>query len=383
MLPYTIAGYAIVLEDRMIYPDGTTTSSLTNNLGESVGSIDQDGNLSRNIYDVARNMVKSIDALGQETSFTYDLLGRNKTRTDALANVTSMTYDLGGRVETTTDVRLKVTTNFYDELGRLWKVNDRLGKNTVRSYDNMNRLEWVEDAELKKTEYVYNSLGQRTMVTLFDTSKTEYEYDGAGRVKLMTMPSGTKRKPVYEPFKGTLDKIEYLDATGTLVDTDDYTYDDFLRPTGSISRYGVAKSQTYTERGQLDIDTTTYSNQPYLVNYDYDNRGRLEKITYPSGREVTYGFDQRSLLDTIAVDGAQIEDRSYNVLGLLTNVDRAHVDEVRTYDDLNRATGIANTNVGDASYGYDANGNKLSESWTGVMGSLELYNSRWQLRWLR
>ena len=93
------------------------------------------------------------------------------------------------------------------------------------------------------------------------------------------------------------------------------------------------------------------------------------EITYPSGRKAAYSFDVRNQLDEIDWDGSQIEDRSYDDLGRLTGVDRPGIDETRTYDAAGRLTAINNTNVGDATYTYDANHNKLSESWSGAMAA--------------
>ena len=71
----------------------------------------------------------------------------------------------------------------------------------------------------------------------------------------------------------------------------------------------------------------------------------------------------------IKVDGTQIEDRGYNDLGQLTSVDRPTIDETRTYDNRGQVTTIGNGAVGNATYAYDANGNKLSESWSGAMSA--------------
>ncbi len=82
-----------------------------------------------------------------------------------------------------------------------------------------------------------------------------------------------------------------------------------------------------------------------------------------------YSFTDRSELDKINWAGSQIEDRAYDAVGLMTGVDRPGVDETRAYDALNRVTSIGNTNVGDGTYTYDANSNKLSESWSGAMAA--------------
>jgi YD repeat-containing protein len=89
---------------------------------------------------------------------------------------------------------------------------------------------------------------------------------------------------------------------------------------------------------------------------------RPSKLKYPSGREAEYTYDDRQLLKTIKWETAQIEDRSYNDAGMLTGVDRAFVDETRTYNAGSQLTQINNTNVGSQTYTYDLNGNVTSES---------------------
>ena len=99
----------------------------------------------------------------------------------------------------------------------------------------------------------------------------------------------------------------------------------------------------------------------------YDSRNQLTQINYPSGHVVDYGYTDRRQLDTIQWQATQIEDRGYDVGGRLTSIDRAFTDEVRTYDTANRLMSIDNTGVGRLDYTWDANGNKLSEIWSGVM----------------
>ncbi len=357
------------LKNASVDPDGNTVASLSDGFGRAIASIDQLGNQSSAEFDSAGSVTKSTDALGHDTTFTYDELGRQLTVVDALSNTRTTVYDAStGRVSSRTDAKSKSTSFAYDALGRVLTQNDRLGKITYNAYDSAGRLSGITDAENRATTYGYNILGQRTSTTLADNSARAMTYDAAGRLKKVDLPSGKSQTTVYE-FSGVVDKVEYRDTGGTLVGTDDLTYDANLRRTGSTSRYGVVRALAYDDRGQLDTDTTTYGGQSYQVGYDYDDRGRLTEITYPSGRKAAYTFETRGSLDAIKWDGSQIEGRSYNNGGLLTGVDRPFVDETRVYDNVNRITSIANTNVGTGSYTYDANGNKLTESWTGVMSA--------------
>ena len=53
-------------------------------------------------------------------------------------------------------------------------------------------------------------------------------------------------------------------------------------------------------------------------------------------------------------------------MSICLDIDRAYTDETRVYDTSNRLTSVDNTTVGKASYTYDNNSNKLSETWDSV-----------------
>ena len=194
-------------------------------------------------------------------------------------------------------------------------------------------------------------------------------YDAAGRVIKTEQPSGKNQTTTYR-LSGVRDNIVYRNTiNGTPTGTDQFTYDEFLRPTGGTSKDGVRTVLTYTNRGQIKTETTTFLNQnpdqTYTVTYLYDDRGRLKEIGYPSGKKAQYTFEERSLLDTITWADTQIEDRDYDANGLLEGIDRPRVDETRIYDSRNLLTQINNPGVVQAGYTYDANYNKLTETFDG------------------
>jgi YD repeat-containing protein len=43
--------------------------------------------------------------------------------------------------------------------------------------------------------------------------------------------------------------------------------------------------------GRLTTETRTINAVPYVTSYRYDNFGRLDRITYPGGRQLDYSFD--------------------------------------------------------------------------------------------
>ncbi len=371
---YNLSGVGDVEQVKQIDADGDVVSSLSDGHGRGIGALDQDNNLTKSEINAGGQPLKVTNALSNDTSYVYDSLGRQTSMTTPATTNTAVYSATTGQLTSRIDGKTQSTSFQYDALGRLSITTDRLDQQSSRSYYQTGQLASVTDAESRTTSYDYDVIGRRTELELHaigggTPQKTTYAYDSEGRVETVTLHSGAKREVSYE-FSGVLDKVEYYNTSSTLVSTDEYSYDAFLRRTASDSTVdSVTHTFTYTDRGQLDTDTTNYSSQDYVVNYDYDSRGRLNKTTYPSGRAVEYAFTNQGKIDTVKWNGTQIEDRTYDALGRLTNVDRANVDESRAYDSSDRVTSIANTNLGTATYTYDANSNKLGETWTGVLSS--------------
>ena len=371
---YTLTGFGDTGQVCQIDRDGNINSYLSDGFGQAIGSLDADDNLTRSKFDEGGSLRERIDANGNSITYTYDDLSRQLTTTTPAGTTTTNYNNTNGRVDSRIDAKSNTASYVYDILGRHTTVTDRLGKDTVRAYDSAGSLYTLTDAQSKTTTYLYDLLGRNTSTTYPDTSVVTNDYDPGGsyptgsQATKMTFDSG-KSKTSIASFDGTLDKVEYRNTGGTLTGTDDYTYDAQLRRSGSTSADGITRALTYDDNGQLATDVTTYGGQSYTVTYGYNNKLRQNSITYPSGRVASYAFTNRGELDTIDWAGTQIEDRLYDDGGRMTNVDRAYTDEVRVYDTSNRLTSVDNTSVGTASYTWDANSNKLSETWTGNMAS--------------
>ncbi len=351
-----LSGNVVSLINSLNTTQLTAYDTLGRSLSQKPDSVNFSNLVSTSEYDVWNNITKSTDPAGVETTRQYDASGQylssqiHGANASSLSMKTEFTYNRSGRRKSVIAPGTnglpdsnRTTTTFYDAA---------CCGQTVGTYD-------------------YDVLGRRTELELHAINsgtpqKTTYGFDSAGRIELATLHSGAKRK-ISRDFSGVVDKVEYFPpSSSTASSTDDFTYNGFLQRTASSNiADGVTHAYTYTDRGQLDTDTTNYSSQNYVVDYGYDSRGRLDKITYPSGRVADYTLTNRGELDTVDWNGTEIENRAYDALGRMTSVDRAYVDETRVYDNANRATSIANTNLGTATYTYDANSNKLGETWTG------------------
>ncbi len=75
----------------------------------------------------------------------------------------------------------------------------------------------------------------------------------------------------------------------------------FWHHVSARSQAVIFYTMTYTDRGQTDTQSTTFGGQTYTVDYNYDDRGRMDEVVYPSGKKTEYTFDDRSSLDTITM----------------------------------------------------------------------------------
>ena len=289
---YNLTGFGDVTRINSIDRDGNINARLSDGFGQSIGSLDADTNLSRNKYDETGQVRETIDANNVTMSYTYDDMGRQVATTTA-SGTTETIYDPAtGRVDSRKDAKGNSTSYTYDILGRQTVMTDRLGEDTTRQYDSAGRLWKLTDAQNKSTYYTYDILSRKQTTTYPDNSVNSWSYDVPGyaagtRANRMTYPSG-KSKTTVASFDGTVDKIEYRNTAGAVTGSDDYTYDDQLRRSGSTSADGIVRSLTYNDNQQLETDTLSYGGQNYTVSYGYDDRLRQNSVTYPSGRVVDY-----------------------------------------------------------------------------------------------
>ncbi|HEX3126417.1 MAG TPA: carboxypeptidase regulatory-like domain-containing protein [Thermoanaerobaculia bacterium] len=192
------------------------------------------------------------------TLYSYDALHRLATVRQTLAGVP------GGQA---------VTAYTYDALDNLASVTDPNGNTTTYHYDDFRRLVRQDSPVAGATTYEYDPAGNLVRTTDARGAVTERTYDAAGRM---------------------------LDSTSRLAaetETVRYEYDD---PTagryakGRLSRMidpSGSTAYSYDRRGLLKTENRTILGASYATSYQYDANGNRSGITYPSGRQVTYGFD--------------------------------------------------------------------------------------------
>ena len=404
--------------------DGYETRTLTNAFGWALESHQIEGASNTyktsTKYDISGNPLEVTDDNGHIVNYEYDRLGRQISMTRIMAGddlETSTAYFVGNHsnlVMQRVDSRghaVNYELTDYDVLGRLLVQRDRMDNEldvlnaNTETYDSAGNMINVLDAEGKLTIYDYDLLGRKTLTTYDDDRQVKIGYDDAGRMKFtqiygpnedssdaMEDQEGLRREYFYT-HGGVVERIVFSQNDrddGTTARTYEHTfaYDEFLRRTESYNQSDDVKvTYDYTDRGQLlyevlDVDAAP-DNDLFETVYDYDAKGRVASIQYPAfgteSRTVRYDYTLRGQLDTVHWDNdsenVEIEDRVYDGVGLLTDIDRPHFDENRQYDNANRLEFINNTKtggdqIGRLDYDYDENGNKTSESFVGGPAAL-------------
>ncbi len=279
-----------------------------------------DGSYLSYSYDAAHRLTGIQDNVGNRIAYTLDLAG-NRTQeqvfdpVNTLAQTRSKVYSSLNRLFQELGATNQTTEYSYDNQGNVTSVRDPLNHTTSNQYDALNRLKQVTDPALGVTQYGYN--GRDALISVTDPRSlvTGYTVDGLGNLTQQASPDAGNTTSTYDAAgnlltqtdaKGQVTRYSYDTLNRvTLITFHDgskqtYAYDQGANALGrlsSISETNAANQQTslmqyaYDQRGRVASETRTIAGVAYTTGYRYDGYGRLDQLTHPSGRTVTYSFD--------------------------------------------------------------------------------------------
>ena len=316
--------------------------------------------------------------------YTYDSAGNIDTVTDSTGAVTDYTYNLAGSTHPGTvsairDANDNPPTLFedYHASGQPTRIRDPLGNLTRVDYNADSQVRWIQDPNHE------NDTGsiEREYRRFFD-------YDAFGRLGRQSAPKSTSAE------RGRLlwSSVEY-DANDNVVKTIGGHYGE---PLGDPED-GPVTTTTYDvmDRPVLVTGPDTIADPAgERIRHDYDDAGRLEKLTKPRGMQsttVTDDFTTRyeyDLLDRMLhtidhglnTSAAQTRHTHacYDLAGDLRSVTSPRADLASVtcpgngpatvgfttsygYDDAHRLTAQRDPLGHETRIGYDANGNTTSQ----------------------
>ena len=323
---------------------------------------DSAGNVVQYTLDPMGNRVKEDvydpdDNLKRTQSRVYDSLNRLQKAiggVDPAREIVQYGYDAIGNLLTTLDALGRASSQQYDARNRLVQVTDAANGVTGYAYDGLDRLLRVTDPRGLVTQYTYNGFGDLAQLSSPDTGVSQYTYDDSGNLRTKVDARGQLTTLSYDALNRIASKAS---ANGPLLA---YTYDQGAFAVGRLSTLsdGASATQwTYDAFGRAVAKTQSLHGRSLTVAYGYAAGGKVNRIVYPSGRVITYGYDSAGRAVSISVDGANLlSGATYEPFGtangwLWSNGTRHQ----RVYDKDGRVTAIAfpGEAADQQSFGYD------------------------------
>ena len=274
------------------YDDAHRITATQDNLGNRIAyTLDDMGNRTlEEVRDPSNNLV-------QTRGRVYSNLNRLFQELGASSQTTEYTYDDQGNVLTVNGPRsgtVDLTTNQYDALNRLKQVTDPNSGVTQYAYNGLDALTQVTDPRSLATSYTLDGLGNLAQQASPDTGTTVNTYDAAGNLLTQTDAKSQVTTYAYDVLN-RVTQITFHDGSKQI-----YGYDSGTNGKGRLTGIeernasNVVTSQiayVYDQRGRVTSETRTVAGLAYALGYRYDSSGRLDQLTYPSGRTVNYSFD--------------------------------------------------------------------------------------------
>lgn len=309
------------------------------------------------VYDKNNRLIEEVYPDGLVKNYSYNKLQRTITTTaaeGASRSVDETFNPMGWRVQTIDIGENTINYSYYSD-GKLKSsmLDDDSSTKVEYEYDNMRNPSKVKDPSIGETSRVYNAFGELMETTTAKHCVTSYCYDGMGNMisRLESDDNGqnvVSTQWIYDNSKGKIGLLSAVVYGDSHVVS--YEYDALLRNTGV---------------------TETINGVEYTTNYTYDNAGREEIVTYPSGVTV------KKLYSNSGCYRAMIDASNDNVLWKTDKADAAgyltdyHVGNGlkthREYDNKNKMLLGIDTRTDDKtyqnlSYSYDGFGNLISRT---------------------
>ncbi len=330
------------------------------------------------------------DALGNKVSYTTNSHGLTTGVTDPLNRVTSYTY------ESSTDRLTK--TALSDGTSVSYTYTDGILASIVRksllpdggtsqnqtysfTYDQYGNVTTVKVGSRTLASYAYLAKnGPLSSITYGNSYVISYTYDALGRVVAESHDNVLKYKYIYG-CEGALNRMEELDASGTVVKVTGYEYDSLGRlirsfeeelKNGEMVRT-VSTEHLYDTSNRL-VKQSFMSGDGSLLyeTYTYDeDDGTLAGLRTSSGKTLSYTYDYLKRLSSRS-DGKRTVAYTYTDMGssgtstqvqgmTISGQSGGTVTYGYTYDALGNITKVTRNGVTEAEYTYNAQSQLIRE----------------------
>lgn len=336
-------------------PLGQEKHQILDTRGRTIQVTDDHGSSIYYTYDSYGNLTQLSDTLGNLTTMEYNELGNRTLLDDPDSGISTSEYNALGQLLSTTDARGLITTYQYDLLGRMIQQNDQSSISTWE-YDTAN------NGIGKIASISYVALGLNDDVIFADN------FEEGGSPPLIEV-STHDQHIVYDNLGRPTQTITQIDDRSF---TESQTYDDNGRVDQLTYPSGFAVDQVYNGLGYLTSVTDTSSGLTYWEAQEVNARGQLELQQFGNGLSTTQIFDTttgfQDSIQTLGNGTAQDLSFVFDDIGNLTQRRNEDIDleENFQYDGLNRLTRSQVVGNSPNFMGYDELGNMISRTDVGI-----------------
>jgi YD repeat-containing protein len=368
---------AVGLVTAIILPDGTRLDYEYDNARRLTAVHDALGQRIEYTLDAMGNRTaEKIKSSGgtilKSMTHAYDELGRLLQSVGAASETTSFSYDNVGNVVAVTDPLGGASGEAYDALNHLIHSTDPASGTTYETYNAQDNLTSVTDPRSVATNYVYDGFGRRIETVSPDAGTTVYQYDRADDLTQVTDGRGVVTTYSYD----AVGRVTTKSFPAGMSENVSYSYDDSTPGHYGVGHLATiiddsgSTAFVYDARGNVVQETCTIGGVPYVTTYGYDVADRLTRMVYPSGRIVSY---QRDALGRVTGVTTQANDSAapvtvaanitYLPFGPIASLTYGNgLTRTWAYDSDYRLSSLSTsggTNVQNLSYSYDAASNIL------------------------
>ena len=332
-----------------------------------------------------------------------------------------ITYDAQGNISSYTNV-LGQTIHYlgYNPDGFLLKETDLNQVESDFSYDAVNRLTNITQ-DGHATNYSYYPSGLLKSIILADKTTDNFTYDVQRNIASICNPAGQCIKFLHNALN-ELTQVDYFDSAGHATYQHHYVYDSYGKLIKSIDGKGNKTQYTYDKTNQLSTaldaesnnivyqydpfgyplsytknngktlkyghdpfgDLTSYSDYRGIkTSYTYDSLNRLISINSPDTGLTNYVYNKAGEVSNITDADKRTQSFVYDPLGRISKIDYSDASNAQfMYDQakygIGHITGTKSSWGTSTLFGYDADGNILSESDTAsgkILTTNYTYNS--------
>jgi len=266
-------------------------------------------------YSATRFLASTLDGFGEATTFGYDANGQPNNTTSPLGHSNNTVYDVLNRPTALTNALNGVTNLGWDINDNLVSVQDPSGATTTYTYNGFGDITSIVSPDSGTTLLAYFANGRLAAKQDARGVTTEYDYDAIGRVSSETFNDVAVNTATWGSASGAF-------VAGTQVRTTNYTGCGSLNQVCSLSEPAGSTAYTYNAWGQVLSRTwtgkagTPAAGLNLTTSYDYLADGRLNTLTYPSGKVLSVSYRSDGDVDRLTFDGqVLLDDATWTVDG--------------------------------------------------------------------